>query len=383
MAGNGMEIMFPDYDNCIVNLSCSVMKRFGITPPNPSLPLADKLLERKSRNVVLMLLDGMGLNIMEKDLSPDGFFRQNLAGVYSSVFPPTTVAATTSLDSGLYPVQTAWLGWTGYFKGIDRNVEYFSNKDFDTEEPIEFINAARTYVPYREMCSIINDGSNAKAYYLAPFTEPHPESFDGLCREVERICSLPGEKYVYAYWHEPDSVMHRKGCFSENAKSVLREMESRAEELARSLEDKDTIFLITADHGHIDSPKRVVTDYPDIMECLVRMPSIEPRCVNLFVKDSMGDRLERAFSEHFPEDFLLMKKEEVIKRGLFGRGTPHPRFNDMLGDYLAVAVGDISLYNKSSKNFKANHAGLTRAEMEIPLIDAGQHTSDQHNGGAL
>ncbi len=363
-----MEIMYPDYDNCITNLACSVMKRFGVAPPNPTLPLADKLLERGTRNTVLMLLDGMGLNIMENNLAPDGFFKRNLAWVYSSVFPPTTVAATTSLDSGLYPVQTAWLGWTGYFKDLDKNVEYFTNKDFDTEEPIEFINAARTYVSYREICSIINEETNSRAYYLAPFTEPFPEDFDGLCREVERVCSLPGKKYIYAYWHEPDSVMHRKGCFSEKAKNVLQEIERRTEELARALKDKDTTFLITADHGHINSPKRVITDYPDIMECLVRMPSIEPRCVNMFVKDGMGEQLERAFAEHFPEDFMLLTREEVKKRGLFGRGAPHPRFDDMLGDYLAVAVGDISLYNKSSKNFKANHAGLTRQEMEIPLL---------------
>lgn len=365
-----MEIMYPDYDNCIANLACSVLKRFGVDPPNPTLPLADKLLERNCRNVVLMLLDGMGLNILEENLEPDEFFRRNIAGVYSSVFPPTTVAATTALDSGLYPVQSAWLGWTGYFKDVDKNVEYFRNVDFDTEQPIEFINVARTYVPYRDICSMIRDGTNADAYFLAPFREPFPEDFDGLCREVERICALPNKKYVYAYYPEPDSIMHRKGCFCERSKNVLRDIERRAEELARSLDD-DTIFLITADHGHINSPKAVVTDYPDITECLVRMPSIEPRCLNLFVKNGMGGQLERAFTEHFGGNFMLIPKHEVLERQLFGRGTPHPRLNDMLGDYLAVAVGDISIYNKSSKNFVANHAGLTRHEMEIALIDAG------------
>lgn len=361
-----MEIMYPDYDNCIVNLACSVLKRFGAAPPNPTLPAADKLLARSSRNVVLMLLDGMGLNILEANLEPDGFFRRNIAFVYSSVFPPTTVAATTALDSGLYPVQSAWLGWSGYFKEIDKNVEYFRNVDFDTEQPIN-MNVAGTYVPYRDVCSIIREETDADAYFLAPFREPFPENFDGLCREVERLCGLPSRKYIYAYYHEPDSVMHRKGCFSEKAKNVLRDIERRAEELARSLDD--TIFLITADHGHINSPKAVITDYPDITECLERMPSIEPRCLNLFVKDGMDDRLKAAFAEHFNDDFVLIPKREVLCRQLLGRGTPHPRLDEMLGDYLAAAVGDISIYNKSSKNFVANHAGLTREETEIALID--------------
>lgn len=360
--------MFPDLDNCLVNLACSVMKRFGAEPPNPTLPLADKLLGGGHRNVVLMLLDGMGLNILEGNLEPDGFFRRNIAGVYSSVFPPTTVAATTSLNSGLFPVQTAWLGWTGYFKELDKNVEYFTNKDFDTELPINSVNAGQTYVPYRDICSVINEETSADAYFLAPFREPYPEDFDSLCREVERLCALPGEKYIYAYFHEPDSIMHRKGCFSERAKNVLREIERRAEQLAGEL--SDTVFLITADHGHIDSPKAVITDFPDIMECLVRMPSIEPRCANLFVKEGMDEQLKRAFSENLGDNFMLMSKREVFEKQFLGKGKPHPRLDEMLGDYLAIAVGNISLYNKKSKNFVANHAGLTREELEIPLIQA-------------
>ena len=162
--------------------------------------------------------------------------------------------------------------------------------------------------------------------------------------------------------------MHRKGCFGEKAKLVLRDIELQTEEFADKLPE-GTLLLITADHGHINSPKAVITDYPDIMECLVRMPSIEPRCSNLFIKEGMDEQLKRAFKEHFPDDFILISKAEAFERGLFGTGTPHRRLNEMVGDYLAVAVGNISLYNKKSKNFVANHAGLTRDEMEIALIN--------------
>lgn len=361
-----MEILFPDYDNCIASLACSVMKYFGIEPPNPTLPLADKLLsERRYKNVVVMLLDGMGKNIIEANLAPDGFFRRNLAGIYSSVFPPTTTAAVTAADSGLYPSQSAWLGWSGYFAEPDRNVVYFLNTDHDTDEHIEGESIAWKYVPYRAICPQITDAGYG-AHYLAPFLEPFPGDFESLCREVKRLCAQEGGKYIYAYWNEPDAVMHRKGCFCESSVLTLRDIEQRAEELAGEL--SDTLLLITADHGHIDSPKRVVTDYPDITECLVRMPSIEPRCLNLFVKKGMEKQLEAAFAEHFPDSFLLMTKREAMERELFGRGTPHPRLDGMLGDYLAIAVGDISVYNKKSKNFVANHAGLTADEMLIPLI---------------
>lgn len=360
-----MEILYPDYDNCIANLACSVMKHFGAEPPNPTLPLADGLLNKRYKNVVVMLLDGMGNNIIEANLAPDGFFRTHLAGTYSSVFPPTTVAATTAMDSGLFPVQSAWLGWTGYFPEIDRNVEYFLNRDFDTGEQIEGESAAWKYAPYRRICNRIR-AAGYGAHFLAPFAEPHPEDFGGMCQEIKRLCAQDGEKYIYAYWDQPDTVMHRKGCFGERAKSTVRGLEKAVEELAARL--SDTLLIITADHGHIDSPKAVVTDYPDIMECLVRMPSIEPRCLNLFVKGGMDEKLKTAFAEHFDGKFMLMSKAEVKERQLFGKGTPHPRFDEMLGDYIAVAISDISIYNMNCKNFVGAHAGLTKDEMIIPLI---------------
>lgn len=361
-----MRILYPDYGGCIANLSCSIMKRFGVEPPNPSLPLADGLLsEKRYKNVVVLLLDGMGSNIIEANLAPDGFFRSHLAGTYSSVFPPTTVAATTAMDSGLFPAQSAWLGWSGYFPEVDKNVVYFLNRDFDTDEQIEGESIAWTYVPYWGIHDRIRNAGFG-AHYLAPFAEPYPKDFGALCGEISRLCAEDGEKYIYAYWDQPDTVMHRKGCFGEPAKSAVRELEQKTEELAEQL--SDTLLLITADHGHIDSPKAVITDYPDIMECLVRMPSIEPRCLNLFVKDGMGEQLKNAFKEHFGGKFILMSKAEVMERQLFGKGTPHPHLNGMLGDYIAVAIDSVSIYNKKEKNFVGAHAGLTKDEMLIPLI---------------
>ena len=42
----------------------------------------------------------------------------------------------------------------------------------------------------------------------------------------------------------------------------------------------------------------------------------------------------------------------------------------MLGDYLAIAIDDLSIYNtrEEAEFFVGVHAGLTRDEMVIPLI---------------
>ena len=66
-----MEYCRPDYDNCIVNLSNSILKAFGAETSAPTLKMADKLLEKEYKNVVVLLMDAMGISILEKHLEPD------------------------------------------------------------------------------------------------------------------------------------------------------------------------------------------------------------------------------------------------------------------------------------------------------------------------
>ena len=61
-----MNYCTPDYDHCLVNLSNSVLKAFGAKTTAPTLAMADKLLEGSYKNVVVLLMDAMGISILEK-----------------------------------------------------------------------------------------------------------------------------------------------------------------------------------------------------------------------------------------------------------------------------------------------------------------------------
>ena len=63
MRGNGMkrELVMPDYKNCIANLPNSVLKKFDSEPVGDTLPLIDPYLEKDYENIVVILLDGMGI----------------------------------------------------------------------------------------------------------------------------------------------------------------------------------------------------------------------------------------------------------------------------------------------------------------------------------
>ena len=360
-------ILWPDYQNCIANLPNSILKAFGVKPVGESLPLLDRHLTKEYRNIVVLLLDGLGVNILEKNLEPDGFFRTHLAGEFSSVFPPTTVAATTSILCGQMPCEHAWLGWDCYYPQLGKNVTVFNNTDQDTDIPAADFNVAGTFTPFEDLIVRLREDGKA-AYYATPFREPYPESFEKILERIGELCRQPEKKYIYAYWTEPDHTMHESGISGDAPKALARSLEEQVRELFGHLED--TLLIVTADHGHINTRGVSITDYPELMECLVRMPSIEPRALNLFIKEGKKKEFEERFRRLFGDTYLLLTREEVLERQMFGTGKEHALFRQMLGDYLAVAVSDLTIFNSReiAKRFLGVHAGMTADEMRIPLI---------------
>ena len=389
---NGIAGRLPDYDNCLVNLANSVLKRFGAETLHKTLPLADTYLSDGHRNVVVLLMDAMGMSILEKHLDKDGFLRSHCVWAFDSVYPPTTVAATTSILSGLYPNEHCWLGWDIYYPGIGKNVTVFSNneqlREKDGAEPVGIssegkkiwdessleepkpaadFHASFAYTPYKNLIDRIN-GAGGKAFASIPFLPPFPSDFDAILRRVEELCKEDGEKYIYAYWDEPDQTMHRTGTKSKETKELVRTLEKKIEEFASRLED--TLLIITADHSHMDSENHCMLDYPDICECLLRKPSFEPRTLNLFVKEECRDSFPEIFKKHFGDNFLLLTREEVLEEKVFGPEKDNDLLKELIGDFVALAVSPVSVFNTHYEGqvMPGGHAGLTKEEIKIPLI---------------
>ncbi|MCR5836793.1 MAG: alkaline phosphatase family protein [Lachnospiraceae bacterium] len=358
------KLVWPDYNNCIANLPNSILKKFNANPVGATLPLLDKYLEKDYKNIVVILLDGMGKVVLENHLKENGPFRSHLAGIYSSVFLSTTVAATTSVMSGLQPCEHSWLGWDCYYPIVDKNVTVFMNVVQDTDEPAADFNVPWTVTPYENIVDRINR-FGGKAYMTAPFLEPHPQSLEEICTQIKEWCKEPDQKYIYAYWNKPDGALHRHGLKSDEVHKCMLEMEEMIKEMAEEL--SDTLIVVTADHGHIDNDMVVLQDYPQLCDCLVRKPSLEPRVLNFFVKEEKNEFFKEEFNRLFGEKFLLMPVEEVIEKNLFGTGKLHEQFRGMLGDYLAIATSDLTIYFNDER-WVSMHGSVTEEEMLIPLI---------------
>lgn len=133
----------------------------------------------------------------------------------SSVFPSTTVAATTAIESGYAPLETALLGWDLYFDEIGKNVAVFCNALQKSRDPAEIFNVAWRYIPYKRIFERIEEiyGKNSTVY-VSPFSKHHIKNVPHICKTVKRL-SRKREKYIYTYWHQPNTAMHKYGVKSE------------------------------------------------------------------------------------------------------------------------------------------------------------------------
>ncbi|ULQ60771.1 alkaline phosphatase family protein [Brucepastera parasyntrophica] len=217
-----------------------------------------------------------------------------------------------------------------FFREYGRAIDVFSNTDSITGKSAGGPHAAHTLMPFKTVFEQIRDArNNAVQTYLvspsfvripdSPAVRVHAETVETLCSGVASLCSRPGEKFIMAYWPEPDATMHETGCYSDEAKAVIRNIDACVENLAGNT--GDTLFIISADHGLIDISETVwLNGKNDILECLIMPPFMEDRALSFYVKEEKKDLFEKKFGQYFGDDFLLLSKKKFLKENCWGRG---------------------------------------------------------------
>ena len=341
------EIIFPNYEHCILNTITSILKYYNVNTPYSSLKSLDEKLSKKYKNVVLIILDGMGSHILNH-LSPNGFFKSKQLDCVTSVYPSTTTAALTTYYSGQPPIETGWIAWSQYFKEYGRAIDMFSHKESYLGESLDFdrLNVFDNIMKHETIFEKIEEASpNVKAYEVTPLYSERrskrtviADNLEELFENINILCQTSGEKFIMAYSDNPDGLLHKFGTSSQEAKDFIKSAEEKISELYNLLPE-DTIIIISADHGHKDIEKAyTLLDYPEIQECLILPPSLESRVVAFWVKEDMKIEFEERFNKVFGEEFLLLTAQEFLDRHFLGFGEKHPKIDDFIGNYIALHI---------------------------------------------
>lgn len=383
-----MRIQLPDYDNCCVNLTSSIQAHFGITPKHKTLNIVDKELAKGYKNVVVLLLDGMGQTILQETLPANSFLRRNFAQELSAVFPSSTVPATVSIKTGLTPKEHAWWGHFLYFKNLGQTINVYTNTDAFSRKKSPKEDVAHYEIPYLSFLDQTSERNpDLHVYTVCPAnardnfstSQVTCNNMTDMAEYITTLCNLDGKRLIYGYLDSPDSEMHKFGYNSPEVSKLLNDLNYQVEDLCQKC--SNTLFLITADHGQIiNGEVRDITNYPDFVETLYMMPTGCTRAMSFFVKPHRKNEFEKLYKKYFSDKFLLFSKNDVLKTNLLGDGIAHDQLDNLLGDYLMCATDDCSLvystiYGAPPHEPKGIHGGLTLPEMRVPLIVYGDKTN--------
>ena len=377
-------IVLPDYNHCILGTITSILKYYNVETQHKSSEKIDEILGKKRyKNVIFLILDGLGEHILN-NISSNGFFKENQIDMVTSVYPSTTTAALTTYYSGKTPYETGWIAWSQYFKEYGRALDMFSHKESYMREALKSpkIDVYKTVVNYESVFSQIEKASpNVKTFEMAPeYAERRgnrsyqADNLDELLLNIRDVLEIDGEKFIFAYSDKPDKTLHSYGTDSKEVRDFVLDAEEKVKKLCEEL-DEDTVLIVSADHGHKNIEKSyTLLDYPEIQECLIMPASLESRVLTFWVKEDMRKEFEERFNNVFKNEFWLMTKEEFLDKYKFlGEGKKHKKIDDFIGNYMALSVAGsmirLETFLAEGKPVKkSTHCGLSKEEMEVPII---------------
>lgn len=378
----------PDYaGGSIVNLMASIEKAFGGSPAYPEL----RLLPAKgirTKGVILLVLDGLGYRWLMRHGKRSALAR-HLRGSMTSMFPSTTATCVTTFATGVAAQQHAITGWFMHLReaGIVAAVLPFvtrqgkvplalSPKRVFSQQPLSArMRCASYHVLPLEL--LIGSGVGvtralAGSSTLVPFAD-----MAGMFSELGRLASLKPRRYVYAYWPGIDSLCHHHGTSHRKVKEHFRELDRRFSQLVAELHGKDVALIVTADHGHLDTPRdRIVLleRHPQLAECLSMPLCGEPRLAYCYVRPGKASQFERYVREHLAEECELWKSDDLVEKGAFGLFGKSRKLGQRIGDYVLVMNKDYVLRDflpgeRRQVHF-SNHGGISPDETDVPLVVA-------------
>jgi hypothetical protein len=201
------------------------------------------------------------------------------------------------------------------------------------------------------------------------------EQMFGLIAQAVR--STGQRSYVYAYWPELDRIAHQYGCASNEAVEHLAGLDAGFDRLLADLDGSDTLVVVTADHGIIDSSMdRVVdlADHPDLAGTLVMPLCGEPRVAYCYVRPDACQDFEQYVRHVLAPVAELWPSRELVARNCFGPGSPHPGLHERVGDYTLIMKENYVikdwLFSEQRYIQVGVHGGLSEQELYVPLIVA-------------
>lgn len=399
----------PNYGGrSIVNVPTSIIQIFGgHISTAPLDPAITKKLAAGVKRIVLVVIDALGYQRLldTLDANPQNGFhpllRQGAQLVpLTSVFPSTTTAGLTSLWTGYTPAEHGFLGYQLFLRdyGVRANMIGFSpvaTEDLGRDQLLAVGLEPEKFLPVPSLPQTLAQ-VGVPTYHL--IEQPYVES--GLSRVQVRgaretrgfvtssdmwvwlrawLEQTTRERALFTvYWSAIDGIAHTYGPSSATLTAEVNNLAYSFErEFLRALSPtarEGTLFLLTSDHGQIDTPIHrtiYLRDHPRLREHLLMDFAGEPRAAYFYCRNGKVDTAREYLATRLAGKFLVMDSQAALDAGLFGSGTIASEARYRIGDLIVLPRADYILWEKSDEpKMLGRHGGLSSEEMLVPLIAA-------------
>jgi len=361
--------------------------------------------------VVLVFVDSFGWEFWQRYL--DRFrILQRVAGdgvltPISALFPSTTAASVTTMNLGVLPARHGIYEWNMYVPALGEVIQSLpfallgeapgsaarlgSAATAMFAEPLEtahqrlaargvrsFQLAHRSYArsPYNVIASV---GAEIV---------PYGTLAEAIVALAQLVSDVPGKAFINFYWAGLDTAAHIHGPGSAVHDAEVIAFWAALDMLLGRKRNRGTLWLFTADHGHIaaraDETIYVNERWPQLREWLSMSPTGQPiwPCGSprdMFLHIRPERRAETiALLQHGLDGIAsVMLVDDVVSAGLFGESTSvSPELRRRLGDVLVLPyLGHFVWWHERdliANRLNGHHGGLTREELVTVLGVTGE-----------
>jgi hypothetical protein len=367
----------------LVNLVASLVESRGGARRHPLLSALPPGELRQARNVVLVIIDGLGDNYLMREGAGSELARRRRCAI-TSVFPSTTASAITTSYTGCTPLEHGLTGWFTYFGEAGyvaaalpfrtrgemaplRDKGFTPERAYPARPLFEDLEARSIVVTSAQIVDSDYNVRHCKGAERRAYT-----TLEEFVDQVEAaVKSGPERKFIYAYWPEYDAVSHPRGSRSADAAREFARIDEAFGKVIGRLRNTESLVVATADHGFIDVPAEESLELPASLASLLRLPLCgERRVVYCHVQDKK--EFSRRAQDWLGERGDVLPSQALVGQGWFGPGTAHPRFAERVGDVALVMHGRWTVKDwiagESRHLHIGNHGGTSEDEMMIPLI---------------
>ncbi|HWE17300.1 MAG TPA: alkaline phosphatase family protein [Hyphomicrobiaceae bacterium] len=362
------------------------------------------------KKIVLIFIDAFGWQFWQqyhaRFRTTARVVEQGTLTPISALFPSTTAASVATLNLGVLPGAHSLYEWTVYIPAYGEVIQSLAfaplgkaasdaclRKGYD---PAAMLTARETLHQRLERRGVRSIQFAHRSYARSAFNGiacagaevvVHGTLAEALVQLKEALLAVDGKALLGFYWAGIDTIAHIYGPGTAYHAAEIASFWRTFDEVMQDIDSPDTLYLFTADHGHVyaDAAQTLYLNerLPQLAAALSISPTRNfiypngsPRDVFLHVRPQRRQWALDALRKTLGDIALVMPVDAALEEGLFGPQPVGEELRRRLGDILILPrLGHFVWWREPgvmANAFNGHHGGLTPNEVITALgaVDA-------------